>query len=207
MNGISCLLLLGFGGHARSVADVALSLGVVQLHFVDENARPGEQFCGFPVTTSFDLPLPVGWGVVPASGDNTKRVSQLQWIRMNNLPIATLVSDRATIGVGASVGEGSFVAHHAHIGPMASVGVGCIINTGAVIEHECQIGSFTHVSVNAVVAGRSVVGARSFIGAGATVIDGITLGDDIIVGAGGCVTKTLDQPGVYVGIPARRLGG
>jgi UDP-N-acetylbacillosamine N-acetyltransferase len=206
MNELPGLIILGFGGHARSVADVALSLGIKRLHFFDENARPGENFLGHPVTSTLDFSLLGMWAVFPASGDNLKRATQVKWAKENNLPLFTLVSERATIGLGASVGEGSFVGHHAHLGPMSAVGVGCIINTGAVVEHECLIDEFTHVSVNTVIAGRSTVGRRCFIGAGATVIDGISVADDITVGAGGCVLRSLSDAGIYVGVPARRVG-
>lgn len=206
MNSFKGLLILGFGGHARSVADVALSVGIRQLCFVDHNARPGEMFCSFPVKAAFDFELGEGWAVLSASGDNLKRAEQTAWIEEKGLPLATLISERATTGVGAQIAAGSFVAHHAHIGPMATIGAGCIINTGAIIEHECVIGAFTHVSVNAVVAGRSRVGDRCFIGAGATVIDGISLVNDIVLGAGGCATRNLDAAGVYVGVPAKRVG-
>jgi UDP-N-acetylbacillosamine N-acetyltransferase len=39
------LLILGFGGHARSVADVAIASGITQLCFIDANAKPNESFC------------------------------------------------------------------------------------------------------------------------------------------------------------------
>ncbi|HEF4759231.1 TPA: NeuD/PglB/VioB family sugar acetyltransferase [Pseudomonas putida] len=206
MKPLKGLLILGFGGHARSVADVALSVGIPQLCFIDSNARPGEMFCSFPVKAAFDFELEEGWAAISASGNNLKRAEHVAWLEGNGLPVATLISSFATIGVGAQIAVGSFVAHHAHVGPMATIGAGCIINTGAVVEHECAIGAFTHVSVNSVVAGRSSVGNRCFIGAGATVIDGINLANDIVLGAGGCATRDLDTGGVYVGVPAKRVG-
>lgn len=198
------LLILGFGGHARSVADVALSLGIQQLCFIDENARSGESFCSFPVKAALDVELEDGWAALPASGDGPTRLEQIEWVRQSGLQLATLVSARATLGVGCEVGAGSFIGHHAHVGPMARIDVGCIINTGAVVEHECVIGALSHISVNAVVAGRSQLGERCFIGAGATVIDGVTLASDVVLGAGSCAVGNLEIAGVYVGVPAKK---
>lgn len=199
------LLILGFGGHARSVADLALSLGVKTLCFIDENAREGEEFCSFPVKKTLDFNLGADWAAFPASGDNHKRAEQLQWLQSHMIPIATLVSTRASIGIGSVISTGSFVGHQAHIGPMAKIGTGCIINTGAIVEHECVIEDFCHVSVGTTIAGRSSVGLRGFIGAGATVIDSVRIVDDVTVGAGGCVTRHLDESGVYVGVPVRKV--
>ena len=36
------LLIMGCGGHARSVADIALHIGFKELLFVDHGARAGE---------------------------------------------------------------------------------------------------------------------------------------------------------------------
>lgn len=205
MNLIPGMLILGFGGHARSVADVALAKGVTELCFIDVNAKPGETFLSFPVKPVLDFNLPPGWVVMPAAGDNRRRLEQHDWIAERGLQIGKLIAPSATIGVGAEIGDGCFVAHHAHIGPMASVGAGCIINTGAIVEHECTIGAFTHVSIGASVAGRTRIGDRCFLGAGSTVIDGLDVVHDITLGAGACATRNLDAAGIYVGVPAKRL--
>lgn len=201
------LLILGFGGHARAVADVALSLGIKQLRFIDINARPNETFGPFPVLRNWDEEPSDGWSVMPASGDGHSRQTQCDWATQRGWPLATLVAPTATVGFGATLGGGTFIAHHAHVGPMASVGVGCVINTGAIVEHECVVEDFTHVSINAAVAGRCHIGRLCFIGAGSTVIDGIKIGDSITLGAGACVHRNLEEPGVYVGVPAKKMTG
>lgn len=206
MSSIKGMLILGFGGHARSVADVALASGIKQLYFLDNNAKPHESFASFPVKSTMDFELPMDWVVFPAAGDNKKRSEQCDWAIEQGLRLGTLISPTATLGIGAQVGEGSFIAHHAHLGPMALVERGCIINTGAVVEHECFVGQFSHVSIGALVAGRSRIGARCFLGAGSTVIDGLRLAEDVTLGAGACAHRNLDLSGTYVGVPARFLG-
>lgn len=201
------LLILGLGGHARSVADLAISLGYGQLLFVDENAADGEQVLQFPTRREYEGNLPAGWSCMPASGDNHRRSVQVQSARAAGWPIATLISPTATLGVGSHIDLASFVGHHAHLGPIARVGTACIINTGALVEHECTIGDYVHVSVNATVAGRCRVGDFVFLGAGSTVIDGTTIEGDITVGAGGLVIESIARPGTYVGVPVKRVEG
>jgi sugar O-acyltransferase (sialic acid O-acetyltransferase NeuD family) len=198
------LVILGFGGHARSVADVALAAGIENLRFVDPNAKPGETLAGFPVCSLLDDPVPQGWLLFPAAGDNVLREQQIAAVADETL-LHTLISPRAYAGLSAKIGRGTLVAHQAHLGPMSIVGTGCIINTGAIVEHESTIGDYCHISVNATIAGRSRIGKRGFVGAGATVIDGIDIGDDITIGAGSVVVHSLREPGIYVGNPARRL--
>jgi sugar O-acyltransferase (sialic acid O-acetyltransferase NeuD family) len=200
------MLILGFGGHARSVADVAIASGITKLCFIDANAKPNESFCSFPVKSSIDFEPSADWTVMPAAGDNVKRKRQCEWVIEQAWQLAVLISPSATIGIGATIEAGSFIAHNAHVGPMASVGRGCIINTGAIVEHECVVGNYSHISVGAVVAGRSRIGDRCFLGAGSTVIDGLQLTDDVMLGAGACAHRNLEEAGTYVGVPARFLG-
>lgn len=201
------LLILGFGGHARVVADIAMALGIKEFCFVDQAAREGEQFLGHPVVAGHGPTLPPSWKAFAASGDAARREAQCAQIAAAGWPLATLIAPSATIGAGAQIGAGTLVAQHAHLGPMARIGEGCIINTGAIVEHESTVGAYSHISVHATVAGRSSVGRAVMIGAGATVIDGVVVGDHITVGAGGVVVRSLQEAGVYVGVPVRRVGG
>jgi UDP-N-acetylbacillosamine N-acetyltransferase len=198
------LALLGCGGHARSVADVALTAGYERLLFVDENAKPGESILDFPVQCLMPAPGD-GWDYMPCAGDNRRRLAQIQQLAAGDLPLATVISPRATIGAGATVGCGCFVGHHAHVGTLASIGAGCIINTGAVVEHECVIGECSHIAVRACIAGRCRLGDCVFLGVGAVVIDSISVASNVLIGAGGVVVAAIDSPGLYVGVPVRRI--
>jgi UDP-N-acetylbacillosamine N-acetyltransferase len=198
------LIVFGFGGHARSVADIALASGIRHLVFVDEAVRPDETLLGFPAMTAFEEPLPEGWQAFPAAGDNRARFSQVRAIQARSWPLATLISPSATIGVAAQVAPGSFIGHHAHVGPLSTIGTACIINTGAIIDHESQIGDYTHISVNSSVAGRCRIGSFVFLGTGSVVIDQISVTDSVRVGAGGVVIKALVEPGTYVGVPVQK---
>lgn len=200
-NGAAGLYVFGFGGHARSVADVAIAAGYQRIVFVDAGARAGETFAGFPSVTALTDPQP-GWLATVAVGDAAKRRALTDGLAVR---LATLVAPTATVGVEAVLDDGVFIAHHAHVGPAARIGRGAIINTGAIVDHESVVGAFTHVAVGATVAGRCRIGANSMVGAGASVIDGVTIGDDVVVGAGATVVADIPEPGTYVGTPARRL--
>jgi UDP-N-acetylbacillosamine N-acetyltransferase len=197
------LIVFGFGGHARSVADVAVAAGFNELLFIEENAREDENFIGFPVRKTVDGLSRSNWLCISASGDNHSRQKQLDSAIRDGWTITTLIAPSATIGLGAEIGRGCMIGHHAHIGPMACIGDGCIINTSAVIEHECIVGHYVHAAVNSTVAGRSRIGDFVFLGAGATVIDNVSIIAGIAVGAGGVVIASLDKRNTYVGVPVR----
>lgn len=199
------LAILGCGGHARSVADVALTVGFDTILFIDENARIGEMMLGFQVLHEVPPGIEKGCVFIPASGDNLKRELQIKSIEYNGWQLGSVVSPCATIGAGAKVASGTFIGHHAHVGPRAEVGVGCIINTAAIVEHDSKIGNYTHISVNATVAGTTKIGCYCFLGTGSTAIDGLNICDNVIIGAGSVVVRPIISPGTHVGIPAKLL--
>src|SRR5262249_16640349 len=57
------------------------------------------------------------------------------------------------------------------------------------------------------VSGWVTIGARAYVGTGATIINGhrgapLTIGDDAVIGAGACVTKSVEAGTTVVGVPA-----
>jgi acetyltransferase-like isoleucine patch superfamily enzyme len=48
------------------------------------------------------------------------------------------------------------------------------------------------------------IGNNVSLGSGATILP-VNICDDAVIGAGAVVTKNIDEPGIYVGNPARLL--
>ena len=205
-NSVRKLNILGCGGHARSVADIAIEIQpMVELLFFDENACPDE----YIIKNRYAVLKPDKFTpgdndpFIVAIGDNTKRDRIFH--EFKNGKCLTVISNNAHISELAEIGIGVFVGNYSHIGPEASVGDNCIINNGAIVEHETVIGDSSHISVGAKVCGRSRVGSRVMIGAGATVIDKVSICENVIIGAGATVLESIMESGVYVGTPARRI--
>jgi UDP-N-acetylbacillosamine N-acetyltransferase len=195
------LFIYGCGGHARSLADVAVSNGGKDLIFIDEGARENEVQLGFPVVKPFSDKIDGNY--IVAIGDNHHRALVFHELRNKNLIV--LISNTAYMGVNTQLDIGTFIAAGAHIGPNTIIAENTIINTRAIVEHDCKIGKHSHISVNAVVAGKAELGDFVMIGAGAIVIDNIKVCSEVTVGAGSVVIKDINMPGVYVGVPARRI--
>jgi len=198
------LVIYGCGGHARSVADVALSSGVEHLVFIDERAQENEKIFDFDVLTNFKDQY--NKLCIVAVGDNRERALIFNKLIIGDSPVISIISNTAYLGKNAEYDLGVFVGHAAHIGPYAKIGDATLINTHCIIEHECIVGKYCHISVNAVLAGRTKIGDFVTIGAGATVIDGLNICSNVVIGAGAVVVEDICEPGVYVGVPARKVG-
>lgn len=197
---MSDLIIYGCGGHARSVAEVALANGKTALVFVDVQARPGESIFGFPVVASSP---DESCDAIVAIGDNHRR--EAVFVRLPQQFCKNLIAQDAYLARDVSIEPGCFVAHGAYLGPGVKIGANSIVNTHSIIEHESTIGAHCHIAIKATVAGRCKLGDFVTLGAGVTVIDNISICANVFVGAGATVVDDIVTPGLYVGVPARKI--
>lgn len=195
------IALFGCGGHSRSVADLLLANNPnVLLVFIDVNAREGETIYGFPVVKEYpsdNLP------VFLAIGDNMLRKAMFEEISITNL--ISIISCKAHIGFGAFLDVGCFVGNFCHIGPDVIIGKNTIVNNGAVVEHEVKVGCHCHIGPNVTISGRSKIGDLVFVGVGATIMENVSICSNVTIGAGATVVKNIEEPGVYIGTPVKRV--
>lgn len=198
-------VIYGCGGHARSVINtICMDNKDAQIIPVDVNAGMDERILGFLAKRSYEL-KPEDCYIV-ALGDNARRKELFEKGKEERAGKSiAVVSGFAIVGMETEIGTGTFVAPSAYIGPQVRIGLNTIINTGSVIEHETVIGNHTHIAPRAVICGRSQIGNLVFCGVGSTVIDGIRICDHVIVGAGAVVIRDITEPGVYAGVPARKI--
>lgn len=202
---MSRMIVFGCGGHARSIIDVIRETGrETEIILVDDGAKENEMILDCKVLKRYQPE--VGDGYIVAIGDNNRRAKAYHMLlEMSQGRPVSVVSAHAHMGIGSIIGQGSFVAAGAHIGPQACVGDNSIINTGSIIEHETKIGNNTHVAPRTVVCGRANIGNYVFCGAGSIIIDKVKICDNVVIGAGAVVRECIAEPGIYVGVPARRI--
>lgn len=139
---------------------------------------------------------------VIAIGNNSVREQIFQTYDLN---YATIIHPSATIGLGVEIEEGTVVMANASINANAKIGKNAIINTGAIIEHDNQIGDYVHVSPNGTLCGTVTVGEKTHIGAVAVIKNNIQIASNCIIGVGAAVVKDIEEPGTYVGVPAKNI--
>ena len=201
------LLIIGAGGHGKVVADIALKTDKYdEICFLDDREEikkcmqfdiVGKVKDVYNYLESADIFVAIG------NAEARKRV--LEELKISNAKIATLIHPNAIIGENVIVGEGSVIMAGAVINPDAKIGKGCIINTSASVDHDCKIFDYAHVSVDAHLAGNVSLGENTWVGVGASIINNITVCEKVMIGAGAVVVKNINEPGTYVGVPARKM--
>ena len=192
--------VIGAGGHARAVIGLLQDLDIEIVNFHDEKILKGESICGVSGTTQS---VPNNGCVVLGIGDNQLRKKRFQL--MNEQIGNAFIHPTSYTSNSCKIGKGSILFPKTIINTLAVIGENCIINSGAIVEHEAVIGSHTHISVGAIVCGRTRIGESCFIGAGAVVKDQINIGNNVTLGAGAVAVKDIVEPGVYIGIPAKKI--
>lgn len=116
---------------------------------------------------------------------------------------AAIITEHALVTSNVQLGEGVCVLEKAVV-KADKVGKDTVINTGAIVEHGCAVGENCLVATGAIICGDVKIGNDCLIGAGAIIRDGVTICDKVVIGLGAIVTKDINEPGTYVGGPAKR---
>ena len=102
-------------------------------------------------------------------------------------------------------GKGNIICASVIIMPDVRMGDFNYISLNSIIGHDSVIGSFVTIFPGVSIAGNVTIHERVLIGAGSIIIENISICKDVIIGAGSVVTRNIEEPGTYVGIPAKRI--
>lgn len=202
------LILIGGGGHCKSVIEVAESTGYEIKGILDmpdevgKEVLPGHKVIGTDneipqYVEECDFVITVGFIKNPAL-----RIKLYNKVKAAGGRLATIIASTAHVSKYAELGEGTVIMHHAFVNAGAKIGDNCIINTFVNIEHDAEVGNQCHISTGTMVNGECKIGENCFIGSQSVCANCIEIATDIIVGAGSVVRKSIRVKGIYAGNPA-----
>lgn len=210
------LLIIGAGGFAREVLQVALDLAKR-----DESSEPWQPVA-FAVDARYaggvsvhDLPVlsfeeafaryPEAWAVIAIGAPATRRRIALQLEARVEGRWATLVHSTSWLGRQVTVAPGSVICAGCQITTDITIGAHVHVNLGCTIGHDTSLGAFTTLNPGVNVSGNVELAEGVEIGTGSILIPRANVGDWSIVGAGSVVTQTLDANVTAVGAPAKAI--
>jgi len=185
---MSVLMIVGAGGHGKSVADAALESGQWdEIIFLDDS-WPGKlsndhwEICG-------NTELLTEWksrcdGAVVAIGNNYLRVELQSRLVAAGITIATIVHPSSCVSRFATLGAGCVVLANAVVNIDAKVGDAAIIGPSVVIDHDCCLGDGVHIATGVSLGGGVVVGDCSCVGIGAAVCHSVEIAANVSVSVG-----------------------
>jgi sugar O-acyltransferase (sialic acid O-acetyltransferase NeuD family) len=198
------LIVIGAGGHAVSVANVAISAGYNIEYFVDSTGQGGTLLGVEIIGDLTALGAVREHEVCVAIGDNAAREKIHRELseRYGSLIFPTLIHSSAVISSFTNIDEGTVVMPNAVVGPNARIGKFCIVNSQASIDHDGVLADYSSLAPGAITGGRVMIGIRSAVCIGAVIKHGVHIGDDCVVGANSYLNKDLSSNQMAYGTPA-----
>ncbi len=203
------IILIGGGGHCKSVIEVLEALEYPILGVLDIPEKIGEKVLSTSVIGTDDdiykykdsatFIITVGF-----IKDPSIRIKLYNKVKDNGGQLETIIAPTAYVSRYATIEEGTIVMHKAVVNAEVRIGKNCIINTLSNIEHEAVIGNNCHISTGAMVNGGCTIGSNTFIGSQSVLAHGISIGENSIISAGAFVHKSISS-GIYVGNPAKKI--
>jgi sugar O-acyltransferase (sialic acid O-acetyltransferase NeuD family) len=204
------LILIGGGGHCKSVIDVAECAGYTILGILDRPEEVGKKVLSYEVIgTDDDMAKyadQVEFIVTVGQIKSPKlRIKLHEMIDQAGGRLATIIAPTAHVSKYAKVGAGSVVMHQAVVNADAKIGKGCIINTFSNIEHDVEIGDYCHVSTGAMVNGGAYLANGTFLGSQSVVNQGVRIEWGGVIASLSVVNMNITEKGIYAGNPAKLI--
>lgn len=208
------IVLIGGGGHCKSVIDSILACGKYEIEgIVDVPSSKGKVVSSITVMGNdndlediFKAGVKYAFITNGSIGNCSIRLKLYNLAKKIGYVFPTIIDPSAIIAKNVVIGEGTFIGKKAIINSCSQIGDMAIVNTGSIIEHDCIIGGFAHIAPGATLSGGVTVGNYTHIGTGCVVIQGINIGSETIIGAGSLVVSNMKSNIKAYGVPCREVG-
>jgi sugar O-acyltransferase (sialic acid O-acetyltransferase NeuD family) len=176
------ILLIGGGGHCRSVIDVIeLENKFIIAGIIDKKELIGSKVLDYKIIGCDDdleelhKTYKYAFVTVGHIKSNSLRVKLFNKLKNIGYILPTIISPLAYVSKYAFVDEATIVHHQALLNANAKIGKNCIVNSKALIEHDVIIENNCHISTGAIINGGVIVKENSFVGSGAIVKEYINI--------------------------------
>ena len=189
------LALFGYGGHAR---EVACQIEDEVTFFVDDQyandvAKPISEF------------NPQEYAMMIAVADPKDRFDIVQRLPKETQyftfvhPTVQILDSNIKVGVGSFIGVNSILTTNIELGRHS------ILNRGNQIGHDCKIGSYFSAMPGAIVSGNVTIFDMVYMGTNSAIKEKLSIHSLSTIGMNSCVIKHIEEPGIYVGVPAKKI--
>lgn len=189
------LALYGYGGHAR---EVAAQINQPITFFVDDEYLTEETK---PIS-EFD---PTKYLIMVAVADSKDRFDMVQRLPKETQfftfihPTALIFDDNVQVGAGSFIGANTILTTNIKLGRHA------ILNRGNQIGHDSEIGDYFSAMPGAIVSGNVKIYDCVYMGTNSSIKEKLSIHSLSTIGMNSCVVKHIEESGVYVGVPAKKI--
>ena len=199
----SQIIILGAGGHGKTILSVIQASGYSAFGILDDNPDTwGKQRLGItvlgPIDKVKDYPK---CRVIIGFGDNSQRREIA--LKYPNLNWITIRSTSAYINPSAKIGVGSVIFANAVISADVVIGNHSIVSANTTVGHDTIVEDFVHIAPGAQIAGGTYIENGAMLSMGSIVCPEVRIGEDSILGAGAVAVKDIPAKSIAFGVPAK----
>ncbi|EDM23165.1 NeuD/PglB/VioB family sugar acetyltransferase [Caminibacter mediatlanticus] len=176
------IILVGGGGHCKSVIDVIEQEGKFEIAgVIDNNLNLGDKVLNYEIIGCDDdlknLRKKYEFAIVTVGQIKSPniRIKLFNLLKELKFKLPIIISPRSYVSKYTEIGEGTVIMHDALINAGAKIGKNCIINTKALIEHDSIVEDNCHISTGAIVNGNCLIKKNTFIGSNSLVVNNLTV--------------------------------
>lgn len=207
------ILLLGGGGHCKSVLDsLARKNLYTEVGIIDMKENIGKSILGISIIGCDDDLLKLykegytyAFVTLGSVGNPNTRVKLFRKLKHIGFQIPNIIDSTAIISEHVVLAEGIYIGKNVVVNVGSYIAKGAIINTGSTIEHDCIIGEFSHISPGSVLCGEVQIGANTHVGAKSVVKQQVKIGAKTLIGMGSVVLKNVSENVVAYGNPCKEV--
>lgn len=203
------ILIVGAGGLGKEIVDLIRQIGNYNIvGFLDDDiTKKGAYFNGVPVLgTIGDLQqFRQVKNLVLAVANPALKYKLYEYSKICQFTFPNLIHPSVLLGISVTMGQGNVICANSILSTEVTLKDFITINPQCGIGHEIIIGSYSTLYWNVHLGGNTRIDASCELGTHSCIIQGLQITDHVIVGAGAVVVKDIDEPGTYVGVPARRI--
>lgn len=205
------LVIIGSGDFAREIVAVVERINKQNpawnlLGFLDEVKAAGSEVSGYPVLGGVNwLDEHLDTYVICSNGNGRIRKKIIEdELKGKQINFATLIDPDAILIKDCKVGEGSIVSAGCILTINTVVGKHVIINLSCTLGHDCIVNDYCTINPGVNISGKVVLKECVDVGTGTKIIQGKNVCKNVTLGAGSVVVKDIKEPGIYVGVPAKK---
>lgn len=165
-----------------------------------------EKLYGIPISTDLSKFSNSSFKFITAVGSPTiKDIFYNKAISFNIQPCDPIYTTRSIISKSVKLQPNTMVSPNATVTARTLIGHSATIHYGCTIGHDCKIGNFFTALPGSNISGNVTIGNYVTVGANASIREKLYIAHNVFIGMGSVVVKNIEESGVYVGNPAKRI--
>ena len=194
--------IIGAGGFGREVYwSLSLIERVNTKFFVDDKYWDNTNDLILPIS-KFN---PSEYKIVVAIGDPRDRFDMVERLPKETKYFTHIHPSVQILGDDVEINEGSIICAGTIITTNVKIGKHAHLNLQTTIGHDCEIGDYFTTAPGVKISGNCKIYDCVYVGTNASIKEKISIHSLTTIGSNAAVVKNIEEPGIYVGVPSKKI--